>query len=1169
MSDNQYYNYWSQYSSDIKWWQGGGGPDPFGPGVIPDYMTWMKYYHSDLFAPGGPFYYDPTPTTPTQSGGANSQASGNNNAPMESTVSPANGRIPVLYGRRKIPGLFVYMNVIGSDLHVLYIFCEGEIEGFETILVNGKAITEFDNTHLKYERYMGTDTQSVCGLEQHDSDWKDPLRNIAYIWLRIIPGEGSEITDLPKVEAIVKGKKVYDPRAAVESSGFFTGASAAPVYSANPALCLADALTNTRYGGNVAATKVNWGTSSAHGEGTVWDVADECDKPLTGQMIQKALVGQRYAYNVTTDNFNAYDTLRTIYVLTDSPILNYSKITIDGIPVFPAPTTYSFPWQPYVDSYEVYNGTSAPPTQWVGWNNELIGKACLYLVKREVHVGEYFGDPDARWRFNVKVVVTEDANKFSFSFYFSAQQTLRDAIETIRRHYLGVVLFSRGTYNFYIAKERDTVASFTEKDVFNISFPEIQSQSIINRITWTWTDPDTWEVVNEEIEDPTLTDNDEIHEAHYDLSGSLSMSQSKRVAIFLLNSRLSDLIAQFNVYNSFGVELMDTFSLTHSIGLNNKLFYVSAIQQNADGSYTITGREYEPELFSATIETEPTYPDTNLPLPTDIPLPPTNLRLKEEVYKLSDGTYLSKIVATWSASESTNVKSYDIWIQEGSGPEVLHNTTDTRFELRAVKQLITYTFKIAAVTNWDIQSKKALFSACALARIVTNTINNLLDIAANLLQFTIDSSTNIVTLTWTAKADPAILYYEIRKGTRSSTWDTAVKIGTSTIGTFSFTLDERKPKVYVCAKYNSITSPYSATVLSVDLQTLDTPALTVSIVEPNIVVSWRDVQDADKYKLIIDSGGIAKMVWTNANSYTVPIPKYTLTVRVQAWDNAGHFSQSADEDISVTGIYNWNELLNVPISSFTNGVYVNMCFTGSSEVKKPSVAGTAVSLPISNINDCDLFNFARAFNAVAGTDISTVPASYFRDEWWNEQDGYFESAVTDLGALYSGRLICSLNKTISHLGNDITQWSWLLAEYIQDTTGDALADTKVHLEADIYISADSLTWRAVKNDDWVTSVRYVKIAASVLQASPLSECKVTSGAITIDVPDITESKFETGLTGTSKAVTFTKNFNVCSIVIANAIGTGLNAWATNVTKTGFTLNYTTGTTSAYWWAKGY
>lgn len=764
-----YYSYGSQYDAYLSWYSGWTPPGGLPKGAALNYSSWMQWAHGDITDPGpgaGPFSFGGADggawTFPPDLAAANeyyiwayaqaAKQKGNNQASQkEANLSPANGIIPVLYGRRKIPGLFVYINTIGTDVHIIYIFCEGEIQGFESILVNDKLITEY-GANIAYETYTGTASQTVCGLASYDANWNDPLLNIAYVWLRI--NMNGTIKDLPKVEAFVQGKKVYDPRIASNA------------FTSNPALCLADALTNTRYGGRVATGKINWGTTDSHPEGTVWDAADYCELPITNQTVQKSYIGKLYGNYTLTNNYQAETTtLTAIYVISESPVNSFSKITISN----------SASGQL---SYETYNGAGTPPTQWQGWDSSLVGKACVYITKVYVLYSQYFGDLDARYSFDVKAVTAEDAKKYGFAFYFGGAQTLRDVIETIRRHYLGLAPSDDGQYSFYVCKPRSTSADFVEKDVWGVNIPELQSQDIINRVTWTWTDPDTWEAVNEEIEDPNLTANDEIHEAHYDLTGCLSYSQSKRIATFLLNSRLSDLTVVFNTHNSKGLQVSDVFSLTHSIGLTNKLFYVAAILQAQDGSYSITGREYDPAFFSDAIISEPTYPDTSLPNPASIPDDATNLILSEELTQLKDATWISVIKATWTASIWPFVKHYEIWAKQDSGDYVMiGTTTGANFEIRAVLELANYSIAIVTVSEWKIKSGGLINNIIPQGKYLPPVWKSGAAINGT-------EAGDVVFLYWymaddhTAPAtDIDIIGYELRRGFTTDSWDTAHYIG--------------------------------------------------------------------------------------------------------------------------------------------------------------------------------------------------------------------------------------------------------------------------------------------------------------------------------------------------------------------------------------------------------
>ena len=71
------------------------------------------------------------------------------------------------------------------------------------------------------------------------------LRGIAYVYIKLSWSDQVFVNGIPNVSAIVKGKKVYDPRTATTA------------YSANAALCLRDYLTDSTYGMGLASNEID------------------------------------------------------------------------------------------------------------------------------------------------------------------------------------------------------------------------------------------------------------------------------------------------------------------------------------------------------------------------------------------------------------------------------------------------------------------------------------------------------------------------------------------------------------------------------------------------------------------------------------------------------------------------------------------------------------------------------------------------------------------------------------------------------------------------------------------------------------------------------------------------------------------------------------------------
>ena len=172
-----------------------------------------------------------------------------------------NAQIPVVYGQRKLGVTRVYVETSGTDNNYLYVagvLCEGEIQSIESIFIDDRQVTfdgafthhatrEVDSSdsvyyrdgesHIQVEAFLGKDGQTASDILTTQTNWTSNhrLRGVAYLafrfkWNQDIFGA------IPNIKAVIKGKKVYDPRTTTTA------------YSSNSALCLLDYLRNARYG---------------------------------------------------------------------------------------------------------------------------------------------------------------------------------------------------------------------------------------------------------------------------------------------------------------------------------------------------------------------------------------------------------------------------------------------------------------------------------------------------------------------------------------------------------------------------------------------------------------------------------------------------------------------------------------------------------------------------------------------------------------------------------------------------------------------------------------------------------------------------------------------------------------------------------------------------------
>jgi len=162
--------------------------------------------------------------------------------------------LPVIYGQRKVGGTRIFIGSSGTDniyLYMVLAICEGEIHSIGDVYINDVLSTDSKYSGLlTINKYTGTDNQAADStLVNANIGWNSAhkLSGVAYLAIRF-KWDQDAFGSIPTVHAIVQGKKIYDSR---------TSATATVANSSNPALCLRDYLTNSRYGKGLAASFID------------------------------------------------------------------------------------------------------------------------------------------------------------------------------------------------------------------------------------------------------------------------------------------------------------------------------------------------------------------------------------------------------------------------------------------------------------------------------------------------------------------------------------------------------------------------------------------------------------------------------------------------------------------------------------------------------------------------------------------------------------------------------------------------------------------------------------------------------------------------------------------------------------------------------------------------
>jgi len=162
----------------------------------------------------------------------------------------------VIYGKIRIASGVVFQGTTDNNkyLHSVLAFAGHEIEEFETIYFNDEVLTLSGNDvtapakyagKVKIVKKLGTTTQTAVtssdlGGLAPPAKWTTDCKLLAtaYLYVRLEFDADVFPNGFPEITAIIKGKKVYDPRTSTTA------------WSDNPALCLRDYITSGKEGTN-------------------------------------------------------------------------------------------------------------------------------------------------------------------------------------------------------------------------------------------------------------------------------------------------------------------------------------------------------------------------------------------------------------------------------------------------------------------------------------------------------------------------------------------------------------------------------------------------------------------------------------------------------------------------------------------------------------------------------------------------------------------------------------------------------------------------------------------------------------------------------------------------------------------------------------------------------
>jgi len=221
-------------------------------------------------------------------------------------IKQSNATRKIIYGETRTGGVYAFIRATNSDkvLRLAVMLASHEVEEIGNIYFNEVKLTTTvnsattgtlnvtapnkytENTSLQIK--LGTDGQAAAGTlkESGSTKWTSDhrLRGIAYIAAALTRRKGNQNDHkegVPTISAVVKGKKIYDPR------------TSSTAWSDNPALVIRDYLTDTEFGLGAPASEINDTAFIA--------AANICDEVVADKSGGTA---KRYTFNGVIDTAN-------------------------------------------------------------------------------------------------------------------------------------------------------------------------------------------------------------------------------------------------------------------------------------------------------------------------------------------------------------------------------------------------------------------------------------------------------------------------------------------------------------------------------------------------------------------------------------------------------------------------------------------------------------------------------------------------------------------------------------------------------------------------------------------------------------------------------------------------------------------------------------------------
>jgi len=638
----------------------------------------------------------------------------------------------VIYGEARVGGAITYMESTTSDheLHIVLTLACHEVTEIGDVYFDDEVVPITDNSavgkyagHVRVFKSLGNEGsgQPFPELAAFSSGgWGNNQlqQGRAKLYVKLVFNRDLFPTGVPNITCMVKGRKVLDPR---------TGGTQ---WSANPALCIADYLTNTSFGLGAAWSEIDTTDLAA--------AASVCDEEVT--------ISERgYGFRPDASKNVIYGTGGL-----DPDFRTGTGVRFTGTG---SPTTLPPPLAENTTYYLRFVGLRSDRSSYEYEVATTMANAFAGNVVTITNV-----NPE-------NTVNRRSEPRFTLDGFFNVEQTPRSILEELASAFAGTIRFVGGKWNFYPAAYRTPTVTLTEDDLRGPVrlLPRLSRRDLANGIKGLYAN-----LANnyQPTDYPPVTNATYLAQdqgdriwREVDLPYTRSTPMAQRIAKIELERNRQQIVVELQCnLSAFRVEPGDVVLLTLArYGWSAKAFEVVelalAAEDSGDGArlgVDLVLRETASAVYDWSAGEETTIdfaPDTELPDPWTVDAP-GDPAIAEQVYETREGRGVAaKAVVSWAASENGFAALYQLEhkLSADSIWTVYPRTENTTFDVLDVAPGV-YDFRVKVVSALGVSSAYATSSnvtITGLAAVPSAPAGLGLQAAGGLAILTLDQSADL------------------------------------------------------------------------------------------------------------------------------------------------------------------------------------------------------------------------------------------------------------------------------------------------------------------------------------------------------------------------------------------------------------------------------------------